>query len=335
MVLEWVKAGFAGDDAPRAVFPSICWTPSSYWSDGWQWARRMLMLYVGDEAQSERGILTLKYPLSMELSTTGMTWRKIWHQYRSTMNFVWLQKSTQSAAHRSSLNPKANREKMTQIMFEDFQCPAMYVAMTRQCLSFNASGRTTGYCSGLWRWCQSQTVPFTRLCLPHAIAAFWIWQDVNLTDNLNEDSDWERGLLLSPPLQGAWKFGGTTMFGGIADRMSKRRSTTALAPSSMKIKVVARLRGSTVYGLEDLFWLPEHIPTENASKELHAGKETSGEIYTSCAMEKQLLLGTSRLGIFSSSANIHAIIGSRIMKGPRSATRAQAPIFMCSESAND
>lgn len=31
--------------------------------------------------------------------------------------------------------------------------------------------------------------------------------------------------------------GGTTMFGGIADRMSKE--ITALAPSSMKIKVVA------------------------------------------------------------------------------------------------
>ena len=70
-----VKAGFAGEEAPRSVFACLTGTPKE---------RSVMMtnttsLYVGEFAERKRGILNLNYPIENGIIQHWDEMEAIWH----------------------------------------------------------------------------------------------------------------------------------------------------------------------------------------------------------------------------------------------------------------
>jgi len=133
-----IKAGIAGEDAPKACFPSCVGVPRHgqiIGSDGKD-------LYVGKDAIEKRGVLTLHYPVEHGVISNWDYMTKIW-------NYTYFKElrvdPTEQPVHLTEApkNPKTNREQMMQIFFEEFSVPSFYVSI-QAVLSLYASGKTTG-----------------------------------------------------------------------------------------------------------------------------------------------------------------------------------------------
>ena len=110
-----VKAGFAGEEAPRAVFPSIVGRPKH--AQALQGAANKTE-YIGEEAQAKRGILNLNYPIAAGIVESWEDMEKVWnHTFYNELR-VSPEECVGVLLTEAPRNPKANREKMITIMFE-------------------------------------------------------------------------------------------------------------------------------------------------------------------------------------------------------------------------
>lgn len=155
------KAGFSNEQQPRAVFPSVIGRPRHQEAMMHEYRDH----YIGDEAQSMRGVLTLKYPLEHGIVLNWDDMESIW-----TYTYDQLRVESQDfpvLLTEAPLNPKFNRERMLQIMFETFNVPCVYVAV-QAVMALYSTGRTTGTVFDCGDGV-SHTVPvYEGYWLPHA-----------------------------------------------------------------------------------------------------------------------------------------------------------------------
>ena len=133
------KAGISGEEAPKAVFPSIIGIPHSKPIIA---GTEEKDIYVGEEANQRRGFCTISYPIEHGII---LNWDHMSTLWRYTFDDALRVKSEDAPVllTEAPLNPKKNKEKMTEYMFEKFDVPKFYIGV-QAVLALYASGRTTG-----------------------------------------------------------------------------------------------------------------------------------------------------------------------------------------------
>ena len=160
-----MKAGFAGEEAPQCVFPAIVGRPKNQSA---MMGTNQKQEYIGDDAAQKRGILNLAYPIAAGIVESWEDMEKVWHhtfynELRVSPNEIKGVLLTEAPRQ-----PKANREKMVQIMFETFEVQNIYVAI-QAVMSLYSAGRTTGLVTDSGDGV-THTVPvFEGFSLPHAV----------------------------------------------------------------------------------------------------------------------------------------------------------------------
>ncbi|XP_053137212.1 actin-related protein T2-like [Hemicordylus capensis] len=152
------KAGISGDLKPCSVVTSI----------GGRLKEKAEEYYIGGKAYSPKGVLFANYPIERGIITCWDDMEKLWkHIYMHELQIKASERPV--LLTEPPLNPLPNREKMTELMFEIFRVPALYLAV-QATLSLYASARTTGLVLDSGDGVTHAVPIYDGYCLPHGVS---------------------------------------------------------------------------------------------------------------------------------------------------------------------
>uniref|UniRef100_A0A671K328 Uncharacterized LOC107697503 n=2 Tax=Sinocyclocheilus anshuiensis TaxID=1608454 RepID=A0A671K328_9TELE len=161
-----MKAGFADQDLPTTVFPTVIGRPKYEEVMNGSVDRE---LYVGHDAQHMRGVLVLKYPIRNGIVSSWDEMEMIWHH--SFQQLCVSPEDHPVLLTEAAMNPLQNRQRSVELMFEAFSVPLAFVAL-QAVLALYASGRTTGVVLDSGDGVSHSVPVFEGYCLPHAVQRF-------------------------------------------------------------------------------------------------------------------------------------------------------------------
>ena len=133
------KAGFSGEKIPKIIIPSLVGYPK--YASGRVGVDKK-QFFVGSEAEAIKGVLNINNPIEHGVVNNWDDIEKIW-KFIFSNGLKVDPVEYNIMLTETPMNPKENREKMTQIMFESFNAKGLYIA-SEPVLSLYSLGKYSG-----------------------------------------------------------------------------------------------------------------------------------------------------------------------------------------------
>ncbi|KAG1771468.1 actin actin-like protein [Suillus occidentalis] len=137
----FVKVGYAGSNFPEHVFPSVVGRPILR-AEERVGSAAIKDIMVGDEAAENRNYLQVTQPMEHGIVRNWEDMKHLW-DYTFDEKLKVDPRGRKVLLTEPPMNPKVNRQKMVQVMFEEYGFQGVYVAI-QAVLTLYAQGLTTG-----------------------------------------------------------------------------------------------------------------------------------------------------------------------------------------------